>query len=96
MLLNSDSIRRGWVVAAERQGCGVTALSSSSDFTNDGLPDILVGRTNGQLEVWGMDEAYEPHKVTSPAPCPRSPPTAEIPAALSSAIGPKGHDQGPQ
>jgi hypothetical protein len=36
-----------------------------TDFTGDGLPDIVVGRSNGDLEVWSMDEAREPKRVMS-------------------------------
>ena len=30
------------------------------DLTNDGVPDILVGRDDGQVEVYALDEAKEP------------------------------------
>lgn len=33
---------------------------ATSDLTGDGLPDILVGRNDGVVEVYGLDESNEP------------------------------------
>uniref|UniRef100_A0A061S2R3 Bardet-Biedl syndrome 7 protein n=1 Tax=Tetraselmis sp. GSL018 TaxID=582737 RepID=A0A061S2R3_9CHLO len=65
VLMDPESIRRGWMVPSEGSGDGVTALGCASDFTGDGLPDIIVGRSNGAVQIWGMDEAHQPKKVLS-------------------------------
>mmetsp|Transcript_1112 Transcript_1112/g.2602 ORF Transcript_1112/g.2602 Transcript_1112/m.2602 type:complete len:727 (+) Transcript_1112:53-2233(+) len=67
ILLDAESIQRGWTVGAERQAQGVAAMHCRTDVTGDGVPDIVVGRSNGDLEVWTMDEAREPQKVMSKA-----------------------------
>ena len=38
---------------------GISALESF-DITADGTPDILVGRSNGMVEVYSVDEGGEP------------------------------------
>lgn len=38
---------------------GVLALDTF-DITADGVPDVLVGRDDGLIEVFGFDEADEP------------------------------------
>ena len=38
---------------------GVLALETY-DVTSDGVPDVLVGRDDGLIEIFGFDEADEP------------------------------------
>ena len=33
---------------------------STFDLTGDGLPDIIVGRDDGVVEVYGLDDSNEP------------------------------------
>ena len=41
------------------QFAGVLALETF-DITADGVPDVLVGRDDGLIEVYGFDEMDEP------------------------------------
>lgn len=82
ILLNPDSIQRGWTVGSERQAQGVSAMHCQTDITGDGVPDIVVGRSNGDLEVWTMDAAREPQKVCCSPPVPGE---IALPAASASA-----------
>ena len=43
----------------ERKHGGITCLATN-DLTGDGLPDILVGRDDGVVEVYGLDDSDEP------------------------------------
>lgn len=71
LLLDDKSMRRGWEIggrfvpalatssrAGTRRG-GVTALCSH-DLTHDGVPDVIVGRDDGSLQVYSFDVSSEP------------------------------------
>jgi len=53
-----------FVVTSSFRGCtcasvGVLCLSNY-DITGDGVTDLLVGRDDGQVEVYGYNDAAEP------------------------------------
>ena len=48
-----------WDMLNEKKYGGISCLATS-DLTGDGVPDILVGRDDGVVEVYGMDESNEP------------------------------------
>ena len=48
-----------WDMLNERKHGGITCLSTF-DLTGDGLPDIIVGRDDGVVEVYGLDDSDEP------------------------------------
>ncbi|XP_064637282.1 Bardet-Biedl syndrome 7 protein homolog isoform X2 [Lineus longissimus] len=50
-----------WVVPNEKRSGGVLSLDNY-DITADGVLDLLVGRDDGLVEVYGYDEADEPVK----------------------------------
>jgi len=48
-----------WDMLNEKKYGGICCLATS-DVTKDGLLDILVGRNDGVVEVYGLDESNEP------------------------------------
>ena len=57
---------RGWVIdggARGRRRGGVNAVCCEQDLTGDGVNDIVIGRDNGLLEVYSLDENGDPVKV---------------------------------
>ena len=48
-----------WDMLNERKYGGISCISTS-DLTGDGLPNILVGRDDGVVEVYGFDDSDEP------------------------------------
>mmetsp|Transcript_628 Transcript_628/g.2088 ORF Transcript_628/g.2088 Transcript_628/m.2088 type:complete len:729 (-) Transcript_628:128-2314(-) len=66
MFLDPEAVRRGWLLAGskERKG-GVWSVSSDLDYTKDGVAEVVVGRDDGSLEVYGFDENGEPQAVFS-------------------------------
>lgn len=48
-----------WDMLNEKKYGGISCLATT-DLTGDGIPDILVGRNDGVVEVYGMDESNEP------------------------------------
>ncbi|XP_015773927.1 PREDICTED: Bardet-Biedl syndrome 7 protein homolog [Acropora digitifera] len=57
--LGRHSPNHKWEIPNEKQNGGVLALDTF-DITADGVPDVLVGRDDGLIEVFGFDEADEP------------------------------------
>ena len=51
-----------WDMLNENKYGGIQCMSTA-DITGDGLPDILVGRDDGVVEVYGFDEANEPRLI---------------------------------
>jgi len=51
-----------------RSAAGVLCMSNY-DVTGDGVADLLVGRDDGQVEVYGYDDAGEPVVRFSQACC---------------------------
>ena len=58
MRLDAESMRKGWSVGRKRGG--ITSLNCALDLGKDGMPDILVGRDNGNMEYYAMDERGVP------------------------------------
>ena len=50
--LDLDAIRRGWSISVESTAGSVNCLSAKYDFTKDGVPDIVVGRGGGNVEIY--------------------------------------------
>lgn len=48
-----------WEVANEKGLGGVTCLDNF-DITGDGVPELLVGRSDGAMEIYAFDETDEP------------------------------------
>ena len=56
--LDSESVRRGWTVG--KRGGGVTSIDASLDLSKDGVPDVIVGRDDGSLEIYALDQDHQP------------------------------------
>ncbi|KAK9803568.1 hypothetical protein WJX72_000727 [[Myrmecia] bisecta] len=65
LFLDSEGFRRGWTVPNPNRRGAIQAIYSGIDFTKDGINDIVVGRDDGWLEIWGMDDAAQPKLVFS-------------------------------
>lgn len=48
-----------WDMLNENKYGGIRCMATA-DITGNGLPDILVGRDDGVVEVYGFDESNEP------------------------------------
>lgn len=48
-----------WDMLNERRYGGVASIATS-DLTGDGIPEILVGRDDGVVEVYGFEDSDEP------------------------------------
>ena len=62
-----DRVRRGWVIPGTRAGkrtAGVASVNVDVDFSRDGTRDAIVGRVDGSMEVWSLDEG-DPHPFAS-------------------------------
>ena len=68
LFLDGEQVIRGWVIDGGRGGGGaVTAVCAECDLTGDGVNDVVVGRENGALEVYSLDENGEPTRVAEKA-----------------------------
>lgn len=60
-------MRRGWtidpVLEGRRGKSGGVQCVCSHDITKDGVKDVLVGRTDGGVEVWSFDTGPQPQLV---------------------------------
>jgi len=66
LFLDAERVVRGWVIdggARGRRRGGVNAVCCEQDLTGDGVNDIVIGRDNGLLEVYSLDENGDPVKV---------------------------------
>jgi len=65
LFLDTDTVRRGWLLQKPggRGAGGITAISTRFDFTQDGTNDIVVGRDDGQVQVYCFDVSAEPQSV---------------------------------
>lgn len=57
--MNADEPLPKWELANDRRLGGVSCLDSY-DITNDGILDLLVGREDGTIEVYGYDSMDNP------------------------------------
>ncbi|KAJ7357670.1 Bardet-Biedl syndrome 7 protein [Desmophyllum pertusum] len=57
--LGRHSPNHKWEIPNDKRNGGVLALETF-DITADGVPDVLVGRDDGLVEVYGFDEMDEP------------------------------------
>lgn len=70
LFLDGEKARRGWVIDPSSSStggwgsrAGVSALHGDCDLTGDGVNDVVVGRDDGSLEVYTLDENGEPRRV---------------------------------
>lgn len=69
LFLDGEKPRRGWVIDPSSSSttggsrAGVSALHGDCDLTGDGVNDVVVGRDDGSLEVYTLDENGQPRKV---------------------------------
>eukprot|EP00898_Chlorokybus_atmophyticus_P008323 jgi/Chlat1/8492/Chrsp80S00652 len=55
LTMEPDSIRRGWVISAtDPSSGGVSCICTRVDLTKDGANSIVVGRDNGDIEVYSV------------------------------------------
>eukprot|EP00743_Colponemidia_sp_Colp-15_P004203 GILK01004535.1.p1 GENE.GILK01004535.1~~GILK01004535.1.p1 ORF type:complete len:722 (-),score=169.57 GILK01004535.1:175-2340(-) len=59
LYMQNDSMLAGWKISNDRRKGGITNLKSW-DMTKDGVRDILIGRDDGSVEVYGFDMSSEP------------------------------------
>ena len=66
LFLDSDAIRRGWNLSFDSSLGGINCLAARYDFTGDGVADIIIGKDNGDVEIFssGM-ESGQPEKIYS-------------------------------
>ncbi|XP_072040568.1 BBSome complex member BBS7-like [Amphiura filiformis] len=57
--LNRTSPSHRWEIPNEKRNGGILCMDNY-DITSDGVVDLLIGRDDGILEVYGYDEADEP------------------------------------
>lgn len=62
LLLDKSTVRKGWLVENESKRAGISVMHSV-DLTHDGVPDIVVGREDGSLEVYGFEDCAEPTEI---------------------------------
>jgi len=62
MLITSEVAKPGWTIGNVRGLGGVSAMKSF-DLTQNGQADIIVGRDDGELQVFSLDEANQPQQV---------------------------------
>ena len=55
--LNASGIRRGWQLPPDRKG--IINCIDTFDLTKDGVADIIIGRDDGSLQVYGFDLGRE-------------------------------------
>ncbi|GMH36136.1 hypothetical protein BSKO_04004 [Bryopsis sp. KO-2023] len=66
LFIEPDSvISRGFEIRNPKKLGAVTAIYSGIDFTKDGVNDIVVGRDDGNLEIYNLDEQGEVQQVFS-------------------------------
>lgn len=63
IFLDSESISAGFTIENPAKLGAVTAVFSGIDFTRDGINDIVVGRDDGHVEIYGFDELGGLHQV---------------------------------
>ena len=79
--VDDRAARRGWALPASSQGGGgggdrdtnenaVTAIHTGADLTRDGVPEVVIGRANGTLEVYRTDEMGGVEKIATLAVSP--------------------------
>ena len=56
IFLARDQIRKGWSARSNKRTGAVHAIDTCFDFNRDGKRGVLVGRDDGSLEVYGLDE----------------------------------------
>ena len=63
LLLDREGLHEGFAVGNPKgHGC-VTAIYAGTDFTMDGLNDIAVGRDDGRIEIYSINETGVPCRV---------------------------------
>ncbi|KAJ7348767.1 Bardet-Biedl syndrome 7 protein, partial [Desmophyllum pertusum] len=76
-----------WEIPNDKRNGGVLALETF-DITADGVPDVLVGRDDGLVEVYGFDEMDEPvhrfkqQKEVGPTTTSQEPISEEVQAKI--------------
>ena len=63
LLLDSAGLHEGFAVGNPEGHSCVTAIYAGIDFTLDGLNDIAVGRDDGRIEIYSVDETGVPYSV---------------------------------
>lgn len=64
LFLDSDAIRRGWTLSFDSSLGGINCLAAKYDFTGDGVPDIIIGKDNGGVEIFNSgNESGQPQKI---------------------------------
>lgn len=67
LLVDSKLMRRGWVVdpvlEGRRSKSGGVQCICTADISHDGIKDLIIGRDDGQLEVWSFDMGPHPKLV---------------------------------
>eukprot|EP00803_Ostreobium_quekettii_P008434 evm.model.scf_181EXC.4 EVM.evm.TU.scf_181EXC.4 scf_181EXC:15301-18457(+) len=63
LFLEPDRVTRGFCLPNAAKLGGITAVYAGIDFTKDGVSDIVVGRDDGQVEIYGLDDDGELQQV---------------------------------
>eukprot|EP01084_Bolivina_argentea_P008243 15434_1 len=58
--LNKETIYRVWLLYDDNNQGSVNCISSY-DFMNDGFPEIIVGRDNGNIDIFECKKGNKPH-----------------------------------
>eukprot|EP00164_Ancoracysta_twista_P005357 GFYU01007326.1.p1 GENE.GFYU01007326.1~~GFYU01007326.1.p1 ORF type:complete len:720 (+),score=217.69 GFYU01007326.1:110-2269(+) len=62
LIAQKQSAKREWVIPNMRKLGGISSLGTS-DITKDGIDDVLVGRDDGNMEVYCFDVSPDPQPV---------------------------------
>ncbi|KAI8469474.1 MAG: hypothetical protein J3K34DRAFT_522137 [Monoraphidium minutum] len=65
LMVERAAVRQGFTIPAPPGAGAVRVMHCGADYSKSGCADIVVGREDGRLEVWDVDEAGCPQKVFS-------------------------------
>ena len=69
LFLDGERVTRGWTLDGAGSGRtragrgGISAVHAECDLTGDGLNDVVIGRDDGSIEIYGVDELGSPTLV---------------------------------
>jgi len=63
-----SGVTERWILKSDHHKSGVSSLHCH-DLTGDGVPDLLVGRNDGSVEVYTMSNNENEESETEPTNC---------------------------
>jgi len=63
IFMDAEAVKRGWKIPAEKLAAA-DSIEAAVDYTKDGRPDLVIGRDDGSVEVYCVnDDGATPTKV---------------------------------